>query len=324
VGENKMSELKFMWRIPAYPTEGSRRGVFIKQIMDALDYIEGKFDGAFLDDHLLPWTAVDHPGGRDPLPNDVDTLECMTTLAYLASAYPKLTFGPIVLSQSYRNPALVAKMGANLQLLTKGRFVMGLGAGWYEPDYDAYGYIFPAVPSVRLVQLEEAIQIILKLWKESPASFEGKYYRIKNAYCEPKPDPIPPLMIGGGGEKVALKLVAKYANWWNYTDTPEVYAHKLQVLHNHCETVGRDINEITKTWDGLQMIIAETESQAKQIYEKSIFRRREAVVGTPLQVAEKLKAYINLGVDIFFLRFDDFPNLAGLKLFIEEVMPKLK
>jgi alkanesulfonate monooxygenase SsuD/methylene tetrahydromethanopterin reductase-like flavin-dependent oxidoreductase (luciferase family) len=322
-GENAMADLKFMWRIPAYPTEGSCKDVFVKQIMDALDYLEGKFDGAFLDDHLLPWTAVDHPGGRDLLPANVDTLECMTTLSYLAAAYPKLVFGPIVLSQAYRNPALAAKMGANLQQLSGGRFVMGIGAGWYEPDYEAYGYEFPQSPSVRLAQMEETIQIIHKLWRESPATFEGKYYRIKNAYCEPRPDPIPPLLIGAGGEKVALRLVAKYADWWNYCDTVEVYAHKLDVLRAHCEAVGRDFNEIVKTWDGLQITIAETEAEAQKIYQASVFKRRGAVVGTPVQVAEKLKAFKDVGVQIFFLRFDDFPSLNGIKLFTEEVLPRL-
>ena len=177
-----MSDLKFMWRIPAYPTEGSRGKAFIEQLTAAFEIIEGRLDGAFLDDHVLPWTAVDHPGGRDALSNDVDTLECMSSLAYWAAAYPRLTFGPIVLSQSYRNPALVAKMAANLQQLTGGRFVLGMGAGWYKPDYDAYGYTFPEAPSVRLAQMEEAIQVIRAMWRESPATFEGKYYRVKNAY----------------------------------------------------------------------------------------------------------------------------------------------
>ena len=319
-----MSDIKFMWRMQPYPTEGSRGGVFVKQVTDTLDYIQGKFDGAFLDDHLLPFTAVDHAGGRDDLPNDVDVFESMTTLAYLAAAYPKLVFGPIVLCQSYRNPALVAKMGANIQQLSNGRFIMGIGAGWYQPDYEAYGYEFSEVPSVRLAQMEEAIQIIYKMWREPPATFEGKYYHVKNAYCSPTPNPVPPLMMGMGGEKIALRMVAKYADWWNYCDTPDVYAHKLEVLRSHCEAIGRNFADIVKTWDGLQVAIGETEEEARRIYEKSIFRRKEALVGNPDQIAEKLKAYLELGVKIFFLRFDDFPNPAGLKLFTEEVMPRLK
>ena len=319
-----MSDLKFIWRIPAYPTDGSSRDKFVEQLNRVFAYIDGKFYGAFLDDHFLPFTAVDQSRGRDLLPKNADTLECMTAISYFAAAYPHLVFGPIVLCQSYRNPALVAKMGATLQQLTKGRFVLGMGAGWYEPDYDAYGYKFPAVPSVRLAQMEEAIQVIYKMWKESPATFEGKYYQVKNAYCEPTPNPVPPLLIGAGGEKIALRLVAKYADWWNYCDTASVYAHKLEVLKSHCEAIGRDFNEIVKTWDGLQITIAETESEAWRIYENSKFRRRGAIVGTPWQVAEKLKEYIDLGVTILFLRFDDFPDLSGIKMFTEEVTPMLK
>jgi alkanesulfonate monooxygenase SsuD/methylene tetrahydromethanopterin reductase-like flavin-dependent oxidoreductase (luciferase family) len=218
----------------------------------------------------------------------------------------------------------VAKMGANLQQLTNGRFVMGIGAGWYEPDYTSYGWTFPAVPKVRLAQMEEAIKIILKMWHESPATFEGKYYQVKDAYCEPRPDPIPPLLIGAGGEQIALRMVARYADWWNYCDTAQAYAHKLSVLRSHCDAVGRDEREIVKTWDGLQITIAETEAEAWQIYENSKFRRRGAVVGTPAQVAEKLNAYIELGVTILFLRFDDFPCLNGMRLFNEQVAPLLK
>ncbi len=316
-----MRDIKFMWRIPAYPTDGSSGPTFIKQITDTMDYIQGRFEGAFTDDHFLPWTAVDHPGGRDSLPKGVDTLECTTALAYLAAAYPQLVFGAIVLCQSYRNPALVAKMGSTLQAMSNGRYVLGIGAGWHEPDYEAYGYEFPKVASVRLAQMKENIQIIQKMWTESPATFEGKYYQIKEAYCEPKPNPVPPLLIGGGGEKVTLRMVAEYADWWNYCDTPEVYAHKLAVLRSHCEAIGRDYDEIVKTWDGLQIAVAETEAEAKRIYEASPFKRRGAVVGTPEQVTEKLQVYVDLGVDIFFMRFDDFPSQAGIRLFAEKVMP---
>jgi alkanesulfonate monooxygenase SsuD/methylene tetrahydromethanopterin reductase-like flavin-dependent oxidoreductase (luciferase family) len=186
-----MGETKFMWRMPAYPTDDSCGTVFVNQIIAALDYIQtqGRFNGAFLDDHFLPWTAVDHPGGRDNLPKEADILECWTTISYLAAAFPKLDFGAIVLSQSYRNPALVAKMGATLQLLTQGRFVMGLGTGWYIDDYTAYGYKFPEKPAELIAQLEETIQIVRALWTQTPATFEGKYYQVKAAFCEPKPDP---------------------------------------------------------------------------------------------------------------------------------------
>lgn len=318
-----MSDLKFMWRIPAHPTDGSRRMAFVDQISDTLAYLQGRFDGAFLDDHFFPWAAVDHPGGRDGLANDVDTLECWTALTYLAATFPKLDFGAIVLCQSYRSPALVAKMGATLQLLSSGRFVMGLGAGWREDEYAAYGFDF-AKPAVRLAQMEESIQIIKRLWAGGPATFEGKYYQVRDAYCEPIPCPPPPFMIGGGGEKVAMRIIAQYADWWNYCDTVEVYAHKLAVLRSHCEAVGRDFDDIVKTWDGLQICVAETEAEAWRMFEASHYKRRGRVVGTPGHVAAQLEAYVDAGVQVFFLRFDDFPSQAGLRLFTEEVMPRLR
>ncbi len=317
-----MSDLKFMWRMPAHPTDGSRRMTFVDQISDTLAYIQGRFDGAFTDDHFFPWAAIDH-GGRDELPKDTDTLESWTTITYLAATFPQLNFGAIVLCQSYRNPVVVAKMAATLQLLTQGRFIMALGAGWREDEYDAYGFDFPK-PSVRLAQLEESIQIIKGMWAGGPTTFEGKYYQVHGAYCEPIPDPAPPFMIGGGGEKLSLRIIAKHADWWNYCDTPEGYAHKLNVLRSHCEAVGRDFNEIVKTWDGIQITVAETEAEAWRIYEESPYKRRGRVVGTPEQVVSRLMEYVNLGVEVFFLRFDDFPSQTGLRLFTEEVMPKLK
>ena len=166
------------------------------------------------------------PGGRDSLSNDADTLECWTAITYLAAAFPKLDFGAIVLCQSYRSPAVVAKMGATLQLLTGGRFVLGLGAGWRDDEYDAYGFDFPK-PSVRLAQLEESIHIIQKMWSGGPATYEGKYYQIRNAYCEPTPDPVPPLLIGGGGASLtAFDAIRKYggrpANYCEIGGNPTV------------------------------------------------------------------------------------------------------
>ncbi len=317
-----MSDLKFMWRIPAHPTDGSRRMLFIQQIYATLDYIQGRFAGAFTDDHFFPWAAIDHPGGRDNLTNDADTLECWTAITYMAAKFPQLDFGALVSCQSYRSPALVAKMGATLQMLTGGRFVMGIGAGWREDEYAAYGFDFPK-PAARLAQMEESIQIIQKMWAGGPATFEGKYYRINDAYCEPTPDPIPPLLVGGGGEKLSLRIVAKYADWWNYCDTPEAFGHKLNVLREHCEAIGRNFDDIVKTWDGIQITVAETEAEALRIYEASPYKRRGRVVGTPSQVAARLSEYVDLGVEIFFLRFDDFPSQTGIRLFAEEVMPQL-
>ena len=244
----------------------------------------------------------------------------MTTVAYFAAAYPDLKFGTSVLCQSYRNPGLLAKMAANLQLLTGGRLLFGIGAGWMVEEYRAYGYEYPK-PSVRIAQMEEAIQVVKKLWTESPASFRGKYYHIEEAYCEPRPDPIPPILIGGGGEQLTLRAVAKYADWWNIPDgTLENYAHKLDVLQRHCEAVGRDYDEIVKTWSAEAVTVAATEAEARRIAEASPYNYNP-IVGTPEQVAEQLQAYVDLGVEYFIVRLLDFPRTDGIEMFAEEVMP---
>lgn len=192
-----------------------------------------------------------------------------------------------------------------------------------EEEYLAYDYDYPK-PSVRIGQLDEAVQIIRKMWTESPASFEGKYYRIENAYCEPKPDPIPPILIGGGGEQLTLRVVAKYADWWNIPGaTAETYAHKLDVLRSHCETVGRDYDEIVKTYSAEMIAIAETEAEAQRIAEATPYTAAQTFVGTPNQVAEQLQAYIDLGVTYLIIRCVDFPNPAGLDLFMQNVIPQL-
>jgi alkanesulfonate monooxygenase SsuD/methylene tetrahydromethanopterin reductase-like flavin-dependent oxidoreductase (luciferase family) len=247
----------------------------------------------------------------------------MTTIAYFAARYPTLKFGSSVLCQSYRNPALMAKMVANLQWLTGGRFLFGLGAGWMEEEYLANNMEFPK-PAVRIAQLEEVIQIINKLWHETPASFTGKYYQIKDAYLMPKPEPIPPLLIGGGGEQLTLRVVAKYADIWNIPGgTYENYAHKLGILRQHCDAIGRDFNTIVKSWSAECIAVAPTEAEARRIAESTPYQNGP-IYGTPAQVAEQLQAFVDLGVSYLVVRLVDFPSTAGLQLFIDEVMPRLQ
>jgi F420-dependent oxidoreductase-like protein len=311
-----MAEVKFGWRVPAFPTDNSDGAVFINQITDTLTRIQDHFDSAWVADHFIPWAVF--------LADDVDTLECFTTITYLAGAFPGLNFGSIVLCQSYRNPALLAKMAATLQVLSGGRFILGIGAGWKEDEYLAYGYEYPKTP-VRIAQLEEAVQIIRRMWTETPASFEGAYYHIKDAYCEPKPDPKPPIMIGGGGEKLTLRIVAQHADWWNFpSGSLENYAHKLEVLRTHCEAVGRDYDAIKKTWAIESVAIAETEAEAQALAKQSPFYSSYGIAGTPAQVADQLRRFTDLGVEYFIVRFADFPNPAGAELFAETVIPQFE
>ena len=309
-----MSDLKFGWHMHSFPVDGSSGPVFLEQIQQTLDHVHPYFDSVWVDDHLMPWANWQS--------NDTPYLECLSTLSYFAAAYPSLKFGASVLCQSYRNPGLLAKTAATLQLLTRGRLIFGIGAGWMEEEYQAYNYDFPK-PSVRIAQLEEAVQIVKKLWTEAPANFEGVYYQLENAYCEPRPDPVPPLLIGGGGEQLTLKVVAKYADWWNCTGgTPETYAHKLEVLRQHCATVGRDYNEIVKTWSVEALAVAETEAEAQRIAAASPYKN-SPIIGTPSQVAEQLQRFVDLGVEHFIVRVIDFPALEGIELFVNEVIPRL-
>lgn len=310
-----MRELQFGWHMHSFPVDGSSGPVFVEQIHHTLQRIQPHIDSVWVDDHLMPWAEWQA--------KETPYLECLTTIAYFSAAYPTLTFGASVLCQSYRNPGLLAKMIANLQLLTHGRFIFGIGAGWMEQEYRAYNFDFPR-PAVRLAQLEEAIQVVKQLWTQSPASYQGRYYRIDNAYAEPRPDPIPPLLIGGGGERRTLRLVAQYADWWNIPGgTAANYAHKLNVLRAHCAAVGRNYDDIVKTWSAEAIALAPSEAAAHDIAAASPYNR-DAIIGTPDQVAEQLRAFVDLGVEYLIVRLVDFPATTGIELFAQEVIPRLR
>jgi alkanesulfonate monooxygenase SsuD/methylene tetrahydromethanopterin reductase-like flavin-dependent oxidoreductase (luciferase family) len=307
--------LKLGWHMHSFPVDGSGGPAFVAQIHHTLQRIHPHVDSVWVDDHLMPWAEWQ--------PKDTPYLECLTTIAYFAAAYPTLNFGASVLCQSYRNPGLLGKMVANLQLLTGGRFIFGIGAGWMEQEYRAYNYEFPSA-GVRLDQLEEAIQVVRGLWTQSPASYAGSHYRLDRAYAEPRPNPQPPLLIGGGGEKRTLRLVAQYADWWNIPGgTAATYAHKLEVLRRHCDDVGRDYSQILKTWSAEAIAVAPTEAEARRIAAASPYNNH-SIVGTPAQVAEQLQAWVDLGVEYLIVRLLDFPDTAGVELFVHEVMPLLR
>ena len=167
-------------------------------------------------------------------------LECWSVLMWVAARYPGPLLGTCVMANSYRHPPLLAKMVASLQYLSSGRFIFGYGAGWTEEEYVAYGYEFPSARE-RIAQLDDGVRAIKALWTESPATYKGPYYEVKGAYCEPRPDPLPPLMLAGDGERYMLRVVAEHADWWlSYARRPEVQRRKLAVLAEHCKSFGRD------------------------------------------------------------------------------------
>lgn len=309
---------QFGFRVPDFPVDGTAGHTFVDQITETMQLLNGRFASAWVADHFVPWA--------DFQDSTTDTYECWTTLCYLAGLFKDFTFGSIVMSQAYRNPALVAKMSATLQALTAGRFVLGIGAGWKRDEYEAYGIDFPE-PATRIHQLEEAVQVIRLMHSQQRATFLGKYYRITDAICEPKPQPAPPLLIGGGGKQLTLKVVAKYADWWNFPGgTFEHYVSLLEVLRGHCEKVGRDYNSIVKTWGNETVAVAPSHDAALAMAQASPFFSSvdTSLVGTPDEVAAQLERFVNAGVQHFILRFADFPANNSAKLFVKEVLPRFR
>ncbi len=273
--------------------------------------IEGHFDSAWFVDHLQF--------------GDRDLLEGFTALAYVAALHPRLRFGHTVLCQSFRNPALLAKMGATLQFLSNGRFILGLGAGWNKDEYRACGYEFPP-DRMRVEQLDETLQIIKAMWEREETTFEGMHYRVKGASCEPRPNPVPPIMIGAFGPKM-LRLTARYADWWNVSSVgPNRYGRLVEELERACTEVGRDPTTVRRTWVG-GCACAYTEEQA-EMFARDLFSPQNdeddfGFVGTPEQVIEQMRAFVEVGVDYFMLDCGGFPDLTTLELLVEQVLPVL-
>lgn len=177
-----------------------------------------------------------------------DNLECFTTLSYLAGQFQRFYVGSLVRCQSFRNPALLAKMAANLQFISNGRFILGLGAGWKEDELQAYRYSI-LTADVRWSQFEEVINIVQGMWKGQPASYSGTHFQTQNAYCVPSPMPTIPILIGGGGSTRTLPLVTRYANWWKYNSCPpEDHARTLRSHHECYKQIGRDPGDIRLTY----------------------------------------------------------------------------
>ena len=283
------------------------------------------YDSIWLSDHFV--TLQDNV----PTPNQV--YEALTTLTYLAGITKKIRLGNIVLCNNYRNPALLAKMTSCLDVLSRGRFELGIGAGWYEPDYTSYGYIYPEI-KIRIAQLEESIQIIKKMWTEESPSFDGEYYNIKDAFCSPKPvqKPHPPIMIAGGG-KMMLRLVAKYANISNFFGAPEIYRKRLDILDMHCEDIGRKSEDITKSVFTTVIIGKNTEvvkeRLAKLIGDETDDKKKtdiinDVIFGTSDEIIERISEYVDMGVKFFIPIFQLDTKFEDMEIFRDNVMSQFR
>jgi len=266
-------------------------------------------------DHLIqiPFVgAVDEP-----------FMECWSTLSALAAVTEKIRLAPLVSSVAYRNPAHLAKIAAGVDIISGGRLTFGIGAGWYVTEYQQYGWEFPEKPAVRIAQMEEAIQVVHKMWSEPRATFHGKYFQINDAILEPKPvqKPHPPVMIGGSGEQLTLRAVARWADACNLFGDPAMVKHKLEVLRGHCDKEGRDFNTIERT-NLTSFLVAKDEPALKAKKERmklpDPFRGHAMTVS---QAIDLVGAYQDVGTQM--LIFSSYQNDVGtLELFAAEVMPK--
>ncbi|MBN1330564.1 MAG: LLM class F420-dependent oxidoreductase [Candidatus Heimdallarchaeota archaeon] len=273
---------------------------------------------------------------------DRNCMDAWSLISALAAVTTKIKLGTLVTCNSYRYPAVLAKMAATVDMISNGRLFFGFGAGWKEMEYKAYGIPFPSTVE-RLYQMEEAIVIIKKLWTEKRVTFNGKYYQLEDAVSAPKPvqKPHPPIMIGGMGEKILLRMVAKYADYCNFFLRPNLM-RSLEILKAHCKVVGREYNDIGKSLFavGIPLFVSESQEEIDAYFKKaatqfnrSIDQIKERVrqdapgswVGLPEDLIERFRYLISLGFNYFQIMFPGYDKsiIKASQLFAELVMKKL-
>lgn len=279
---------------------------------------EGGWDSIWVYDHFH----------TVPEPTLEATFECWTITATLARDTKRVNIGQMVGCNGYRNPALYAKIASTVDVASHGRLYAGIGAGWYEHEWKAYGYAWPEL-GVRMGQFREAVQIINKMWTEDKPTFQGKHYHIDGPINEPKgvQRPYIPLWIGGGGEKITLKLVAQYAAACNIGGDVAMLKRKLGILRDHCEAVGRDYGEIIKS-SNISVHLVEHEATAEQ---ETAFARgsedfasyaKRFVVGTPAQVRAHLEPLVAAGADYIIAYMPGVAyNQDQVRRFASDVIP---
>jgi alkanesulfonate monooxygenase SsuD/methylene tetrahydromethanopterin reductase-like flavin-dependent oxidoreductase (luciferase family) len=272
-------------------------------------------------------------------------LEGWTVLSAASQICESMQLGTLVLSATHRPPALLAKMGATLDVLSNGRLELGIGAGWRRSEQVSYGLPWEESVKDRVQRLVETVKIVKGMWTEHTFSYTGRFYEVKDAVCNPKPlqKPHPRIMLAGRGEKLILKVVAKYADAWNIDEvTPEEYARKLEVLRLHCSSVGTDYEHIEKSLENF-ILITEKKEELMKVAEWSTWAsnsiqseydnrpivgkleemKSKYILGSVKEVTAKLADYVDAGVQHFMLCFLDFPSMNSLKLMAEDAIPSL-
>jgi F420-dependent oxidoreductase-like protein len=290
-----------------------------KEIVDLVTHCEAAgWDGAYFADHFMPNTA-------DGSPDDGPTMECWAVMAALAHATTRLRLGTLVCGNTYRHPAVLAKIATGVDNISGGRLLLGFGAGWQINEHRAYG-IELYDTKARLDRFEEACTIVKSMLAGGRTTFKGKHYRVTDAPCEPGPvNGHLPLLIGGGGERRTLRIAAQFADEWNCWSTPEIMRHKLSVLGRHCADIGRELSEIAVSTQAL-LYMSDDKDWVAERRTRNV--GQAAVVGTPAEVVDIIGEYAEAGVKEFIV--PDFTlgpperRRAICDQFITEVAPAFR
>lgn len=286
----------------------------------ALEFERLGFDSVWLNDHLYGI-----PGAQIPI------LEAWTTLSAVGAVTTRVQLGTLVSPVGFRNPALLAKMAATLDHITGGRVIVGIGGGWFQMEFSGYGFEFPSLRA-RLQQLDEAATVMKRMWTEEQPTFTGKHFRTESVYCEPKPVRRPPILIGGGGEKVLLRLAAQHADIWNNLAVDQAnLGAKVERLTAHCRAIDRDPATITISQQCLVVIGAnDADAEAKLEKARQIYGGHlgaggpHGIAGTAAQCIAKIKQHIALGCTMFIIEFFGRDTREPARLFAEQVVPAFR
>ncbi|MFN8556306.1 MAG: TIGR03560 family F420-dependent LLM class oxidoreductase [Dehalococcoidia bacterium] len=310
-------------------TRSAHFGVTVPQIsrtweeakVAALDFERLGFDSLWVCDHLY---GVPRP--------EIPILEAWTLLTALGAITERVELGTLVTPPGFRNPALLAKIVATLDRITNGRVVPGLGAGWFRQEFVGYGFDFPDTRD-RLGRLAEAAELMTRAWSEPGLTFEGKHFHTDGLTIAPPPVRRPPLLIGGSGEKVTMRIAARFADIWNNLAGHQArLEHKVAVLREHCAAVGRDPDSI-RVSQQCMVLIVRTEDEVEPLLQRAekLFgghmgdvRGPLAIAGTPDQVAERIQRHIDLGCSHFIIEFFGRDTRAPAALFAETVLPRFR
>jgi F420-dependent oxidoreductase-like protein len=265
-------------------------------------------------DHLIQISGVGAP--------DEPFMEGWTVLSALAAVTSRISLATLATSVGYRNPAHLAKIAAGVDLISRGRLTLGIGAGYFETEYRQYGWEFPARPAVRIRQMEEAVRLILALWTGRRTTFHGRYFHVEDAILEPKPvqKPRPPVMIAGGGEQLTLRAVARLADACNVGGDPEMVRRKLEILRGHCDTAQRDYDTIEKTHNHSWLLSRDGAGVAAKRERLSRRGPLRGFVGTVSEAVDLIGQYQKAGVQLL-INSDYRNDMETHELMATEVMP---